>query len=62
MMIERLLKKIVNVETELGSRHQIDQENPTVISVTGIVKENQDLDIPILLFIFSTESILRIQQ
>ena len=31
--IERLHKKIVNVEMELGSKHQIDQENLTVILV-----------------------------
>ena len=31
--IEKLHKKIENVEMELGSRHQIDQENLTVILV-----------------------------
>mgnify|MGYP001274934301 CR=1 FL=1 len=64
-MIERSLKKTVNVETEHGPKLQIGLENITVISVTEIVKiekMNGDSDIAILLYIFTMERILRIPQ
>ena len=62
-MTEKSHRKIVNEETELGQKHPIDQANITAtLAIQKMEEMNCASDIATLLYIFTMERILRIQQ